>query len=697
MSFISSEEINNKNNHNIYDKSTDSQNENSILSLNILEKVIFQKFFKKYNKMPLKYNSIKIDNIIFNDKIHLVSVFKELLLLNDQAEFLKRFYALYESVERLPKYFKFYDLYSKIFPNYTSIEEGKYFYKNIQQKQRVINTIEKIELENKKHKNKRNKNSINENDEKVFSTNVFDSLLNSTNDEAMEMIFNINKKNIKTDDNQFINNVKNIIDEIDKYHDDNENIENINQKKKANYVVKINNNKYIIKIKNINCQNLSNNNNINNINREIQMNSTNKYSNKTTKPKSKSNKENKENYNILNLHTRNNYTKLNLYQKPSIKSQNITKLILIDKLEKNPIKTRQKYFPYKKSFSHNNSTSVKSRKNMSNSRQNKSLYTRIQNFNSDCKNITNYYKKYSKGQTYIKNKRKNNDIVNYKKELLKIDLSQSKLSSRNKVINFSMNKNNNFQKHNYTNHNSFILRSNKSKSKNNILNSTNITAKNATKKNKIDNNINYNFNFIESYSRNKSLKDMNKIKKRETNKNSNSKENNFFKKKIKYIKRNSSKKDSLFNTNTNSMITYNDTKNSKKMNVKHKHLNSVLYLSNLTTRRESKKSFSKKQVVNDGISNNKNKKDLSNKKKELIKKNYSFKNINTSKILTKNNSILKIGVNKTKIIKNSKIKNIKINNFSKLFNVFIKHSNKDNDYNCIYNPQTERNRVKIKI
>ena len=93
------------------------------------------------------------------------------------------------------------------------------------------------------------------------------------------------------------------------------------------------------------------------------------------------------------MRKRNNYTKLNLYQKPSIKSQNITKLILIDKLEKNPIKTRQKYFPYKKSFSPTNSTSVTSPKNMSNSRQNKSLYTRIQNFNSDCKNITNYYKK----------------------------------------------------------------------------------------------------------------------------------------------------------------------------------------------------------------------------------------------------------------------------------------------------------------
>ena len=222
--------------------------------------------------MPLKYDSIKIDNIIFNDKIHLVSVFKELLLLNDQAEFLKRFYALYESLERLPKYFKFYDLYSKIFPNYTSIEEGKYFYKNIQQKQRVINTIEKIELEAKMNKNK---NEVkDESDEKVFSSNIIDSILNSTNDEGMEMIFNINKQNMKKDDSLFFNDLNNIIDEIDKYHSKNENRENKNinliQKKQINHILKINNNKYIIKTKNINCGNI--NNNINNIKKETQIN-----------------------------------------------------------------------------------------------------------------------------------------------------------------------------------------------------------------------------------------------------------------------------------------------------------------------------------------------------------------------------------------------------------------------------------------
>ena len=55
--------------------------------------------------MPKKYNLIIIDNIIFNDKSHIVSVFKDLLINHDFNDFLKRFYTREESDIRLPKYF----------------------------------------------------------------------------------------------------------------------------------------------------------------------------------------------------------------------------------------------------------------------------------------------------------------------------------------------------------------------------------------------------------------------------------------------------------------------------------------------------------------------------------------------------------------------------------------------------------------
>ena len=697
MSHFSSYDLNYKRNTNIYDRSTESQNDTSLLNPKIIEKYIYKKFNTKYNKMPLKYNSIKIDNIIYNDKIHLVSMFKEELLINDGAEFLKRFYTLYESIARLPKYFEFYDLYSKIFPNYTSIKEGKYFYKNIQQKQRVINTIEKIELEAKMNKDKKEEN--NESTQKVFSTNVIDSLLNTTNDEGMEMIFNINKQNMKKDDSLFFNDVNNIIDEIDKHHNNNENKENKNinliQKKQINHILKINNNKYIIKIKNINCGNI--NNNINNVKKEPQINSIIKNTNKNTKSRSKVSKENKENYNILNLHTKNNYTKLNLFQKPKSKNKNIPKLLLMDKLENNYIKRNQKYSKNKKSFSHNISTSVKSKRRESNSRHNKSLYTRIQSSISDNNNNQNLYKNYPSSLKNSKTKKKKNEIINYKKEILKIDLSKSKLSSRNNVLNFSLSKNYNFNRYNKTNHNSFLLKSYKSNSKNNILNSTNILS-NATYNHKITNKIKYNFNVIDSYSRNKSYKSIYKIKKCETNRNSkDSKDTNYSRKKIKYIKRNLNKIDCLFNNNTNSMLSYNDSKIIPRLKTKHKHLNSILYISNLTTRRESKKTISKNQLFKkDDNNNNKEiKKNLVQNNKEVLQKKYSFKNVNNSKATKKNNSVLRIGIEDNKNNGKGKIKNIKINNFSKLFNVFIKHTRPDSNYNS--KPQTERNNIKIKV
>ena len=147
------------------------------------------------------------------------------------------------------------------------------------------------------------------------------------------------------------------------------------------------------------------------------------------------------------------------------------------------------------------------------------------------------------------------------------------------------------------------------------------------------------------------------------------------------------------------MLSYNDSKINSKYNSKHIHLNSVLYLSNLTSRRESKKSITKKKLIKDVILKKKidkiDKKDENVNMRKALQQKYSFKNINNSKIIKKNNSVLKFGIEQKKIIKKTKIKNIKINNFSKLFNAFIKPSYKDN--NQFSKPQTERNRIKIKI
>lgn len=53
-------------------------------------------------------NFIKIiDDIVYNEDMHIVSVFKDYLIYDDIGEFLKRWYGQNESQSRLTRYVKF--------------------------------------------------------------------------------------------------------------------------------------------------------------------------------------------------------------------------------------------------------------------------------------------------------------------------------------------------------------------------------------------------------------------------------------------------------------------------------------------------------------------------------------------------------------------------------------------------------------
>lgn len=80
------------------------------------------------------YNIKVVNDIIYNDDTHLVSLFKDYLILDDISEFLKRYYWKDESSPRLSKIYSFYDQFSKVFPNYIILEESKYMFKNIERK-----------------------------------------------------------------------------------------------------------------------------------------------------------------------------------------------------------------------------------------------------------------------------------------------------------------------------------------------------------------------------------------------------------------------------------------------------------------------------------------------------------------------------------------------------------------------------------
>jgi len=352
-----------------------------------IEYLIHQYFIKKYKSMPSNYNTIITNNIIFNDKTHIVSEFKEYLVIDDEGEFLKRYYNIKESIIRLPKYFKFYFLYSKLFPNYTSISENKFLYNNIHQKQRMIDLQEKMEKEKKI--NKYIEIDINfgeKKNSKVFSTDIINSLLNATNKEGMEILFDVPKDNITEEENSFKKGVNQIVDKIN-------DCQNIKKNNKKNIFVSINsiyneknkNNK----IKNIILKSIKSNNkeNISQLSNQklpkIRDINKNKVINRTKA------RELKNNDNIIRskLNINNNINSRINNEKSKIKnSKIINEKFLIEKLGKELFKLRKKLKKNKIYLSQNISTSIQSKKDLSLSKKNASLFNN-KNGSSSLSNI----------------------------------------------------------------------------------------------------------------------------------------------------------------------------------------------------------------------------------------------------------------------------------------------------------------------
>ncbi len=99
---------------------------------------------KKYLTSREYYNVKIINDVIYNENTHIVSVFKDYLIFDDVSEFLKRSYNKQECLQRLPRMYEFYEKYSKVFPNYVIIPENKYMFKNIEKKQRLQDEKQRI-------------------------------------------------------------------------------------------------------------------------------------------------------------------------------------------------------------------------------------------------------------------------------------------------------------------------------------------------------------------------------------------------------------------------------------------------------------------------------------------------------------------------------------------------------------------------
>jgi hypothetical protein len=71
----------------------------------------------KYGDITDDYNSLFTDALIYSKNCHIFSLYKEYLIWDFSDEFLKRFYNVHESIERLPKISNYYKNYLKFFCN----------------------------------------------------------------------------------------------------------------------------------------------------------------------------------------------------------------------------------------------------------------------------------------------------------------------------------------------------------------------------------------------------------------------------------------------------------------------------------------------------------------------------------------------------------------------------------------------------
>lgn len=103
-----------------------------------LTKIIQQQLYNKYEASTQNtYNLNMVNDIMLDIKTELAANFKEHLIYNDSTEFLRLFNSRPQSqLEELANY---YHAASKVFPNFISLEEKKFMFKNISRKQKAIN------------------------------------------------------------------------------------------------------------------------------------------------------------------------------------------------------------------------------------------------------------------------------------------------------------------------------------------------------------------------------------------------------------------------------------------------------------------------------------------------------------------------------------------------------------------------------
>ena len=189
------------------------------------------KNIRKYNYFQKKYNVQKINEIIFDKRKRLVSVFKDYLLWNETSDFLKEYHKMSDSITLIPNMCEYYENYTLLFPEYGPLEDVvKFMRKNMKKKKALLekyednnNKVESIpqnEGDNtslKLEKSNNNKETKNDHIQKIISEKDMELDLSKTyshsktclNNEYFQVNENekklINDKNLSSIISDFLN------------------------------------------------------------------------------------------------------------------------------------------------------------------------------------------------------------------------------------------------------------------------------------------------------------------------------------------------------------------------------------------------------------------------------------------------------------------------------------------------------------
>ena len=130
--------------------STSYRHKNNAISTKNLKPVF--SYRETLNKMHIKLNKILhsynmsnddlnkkiINNIIFDSKKRIVSVFKDYLLWYETSDFFKLYYKMNKSSRLMRRFINYYDAYTHFYPEYGPLEDIlKILTKNIKRKKKI--------------------------------------------------------------------------------------------------------------------------------------------------------------------------------------------------------------------------------------------------------------------------------------------------------------------------------------------------------------------------------------------------------------------------------------------------------------------------------------------------------------------------------------------------------------------------------